>query len=364
MSRSSILALALLAPLATAGPAAARSFVVSKTGNKPAVAVDAKGVAHVVWDTQSGDTSTTRYCKVPRAAGKCAPGTEREFRPVEGDQDFGGPRVYLTGGQGVLVVTTRCCSSTQAPDGTFHSERVFAMTSGDGGATFSAPAWIGTQRPDPGAAFFNGSFFSFGIAAGGTALQSSPIGGLTTTENTVTRQLAISGGVGVSPKGSLVAYGARVGTRGQVYVGFITGDPNTTPIAFKKLANGDDVVATSGPKGADVMYRTPGSKSRYVVRRFAGGRAGTSSAVSEAGFPIFGSATQDGSGRVHAAWQGRLGLTYRRSAKSGRSFGSFKRLSRKSGFFNLVVGANGKGAAAVVYDSNGTSCRVGGFTAG
>jgi hypothetical protein len=112
------------------------------------------------------------------------------------------------------------------------------------------------------------------------------------------------------------------------------------------------------------MYRTNGPNYRYVIRRFAGGKAKRPSGVTEAGYPIFANAAQDGSGRVHAVWQGRLGLTYRRSAKSGRGFGRFTRLSRRSGFFNLVVAANAKGRAAVAYDSNGTAGRVGGFTAG
>src|SRR3712207_3233641 len=104
------LGLALLATLAAASPAAARSFLVTKTGNTPSLAVDAAGTAHVGWGSVSGETSTTHYCRVPRKAAKCAAGSEKTFAPQVGDQDFGGPRVFLTGANGVLVVTTRCCT--------------------------------------------------------------------------------------------------------------------------------------------------------------------------------------------------------------------------------------------------------------
>lgn len=357
---SSSLVAACAAALVVAVPAAhARSFTVSKAGTRPSIAVDAGGLTHIVWDTVAADrTSTTHYCQVPRKASGCAAGTERTFVPAPTDQDFAGPRLFLAGPD-VVVVTSRCCTSQEAPDGSFHSTRVFAMTSADRGATFSAPAWIGTQDADVGAAYANGAFLAFGIGAGGTALQAAPLGGYSGSANNVTTKLALSGGVGVSSKGSIVAFNDR----NTVFAGAIAGDPNSTPIAFTKVGKGDSTVVTSGPRGADVMYRTKGSNPRFVIRRFAKGKAGRLSAVTEAGYPIFANAFQDGAGRVHAVWQGRLGLTYRRSGKTGRGFGRFTRLSRRSGYFHLVVAANGKGRAAMAYDSNGPG-RVGGFTAG
>lgn len=360
MPRSKIAALAALCLLVAAAPAAGRAFTVSKDGNKPSIAVDASGAAHVVWDSVSGDTSTTRYCRVPRAAAGCAAGSERTFVPVEGDQDFGGPRIFLTGGKGILIATARCCSSTEGPDGQFHSTRLFTFSSFDGGATFGPATWVGTQAPDIGAAYANGTVLTLGITGSGSGIQSSPVGGFSGTENTITPLLGTSGGVGVSPRGSIVG----IGSQGNVLVGALAGDPNTSSVALRRVAKGSDVVVTSGPKGADLFYKTNARNQRYVVRRYAGGKAGRITPVSEAGFPIFGNAFQDGAGRVHAVWQGDLGLTYRRSGMTGRGFTRMKRLSRKSGFFNLVVAANGKGRAAMAFDSNGSSGRVGGFTAG
>jgi hypothetical protein len=100
------------------------------------------------------------------------------------------------------------------------------------------------------------------------------------------------------------------------------------------------------------------------VRRYRNGTAGKISAVSESGFPVFGALTQDPKGRIHSAWEGEDGLSYRRSATSGANFGAPRTLSKKSKYFNLALSANPKGQATVVYDSNGFSGVVGGFTAG
>ena len=84
--------LPLLALLVFAAPAHATRFAVTTHGTLPAVAVDAAGTAHVVWDSLDAKTGTsqTTYCRVPRAATGCAPGSTKTFSPVSGDQDFAG----------------------------------------------------------------------------------------------------------------------------------------------------------------------------------------------------------------------------------------------------------------------------------
>jgi hypothetical protein len=362
MPRTSAALVVVLAALAASASAGARPFVVSTGGNKPAVAVDLSGTTHIVWDSVARDnTSTTHYCRVARNGSACLAGSPRSFVPAPGDQDFGGPRVFLTGRRDVLVVTTRCCTSTEGPDQALHGTRVYAFSSSDGGKTFGPATWIGTQVPDLGAAYTGGAVLTLGVTDNGTAIQSAPVGGFAGTPRTITSKLAESGGVGVSPKGNVVAY-ADAGHN--VFAGPLRGDPNGATIPFKGLGRGSDVVLTSGAKGVDVFYRTAGNKIRYIVRRYAGGDAGPISAVSEAGFPIFGTVFQDGPGRIHAVWQGDLGLTYRVSKTNGRRFGKPRVLSTKSGFFDLAIAANPKGKATVAYDSNSFKGRVGGFTAG
>lgn len=362
MVRHVAMPLAALVVLLAAAPASGRSFVVAKDGNQPSIAIDDGATTHIAWDAvDAGNTSTTHYCRVLRKGTSCAEGSERTFTPAPGDQDFGGPRVYLTGGQNVLVVTERCCTSTEGPDQQVHGSRLFAFSSTDGGATFGEATWIGTQVPDIGAAHATGAFLALGVAEDGTAIQSAPLNGFAGSSHTVTRKVADSGGIGVSPKGNMVAY---ADTKNRVYAGRLQGDPNTAPVKFKRIGRGEGVVVTSGPKGADLLYKTTGKRSRYIVRRYVLGKARKAKAVSEAGFPIFGTAFQDQVGRIHVAWQGDRGLTYRRSSASGRSFKKARRITRKSGYFNLVVTANRRGNATVAYDSNGFTGKVGGFTVG
>src|SRR4051794_8718488 len=128
MRRTSPVRLALAAALALSATAQAKSFTVSQSGNHPAIAVDAAGTAHVVWDQvdkpdADDATSTTYYCKVPRGATSCAKGSTRTFSPAAGDQDFAGPRVFLTGASNVVVVLTRCCTPETATDGQSYTTR-------------------------------------------------------------------------------------------------------------------------------------------------------------------------------------------------------------------------------------------------
>ncbi|MCW2966305.1 MAG: exo-alpha-sialidase [Solirubrobacteraceae bacterium] len=363
MPRLLVAPLIVLTALACAGPAAAKPFVVSTAGDRPSVAVDSSGAADVVWDSvdQASQTSTTHFCRVPRNAASCASGSQRTFAPIAGDRDFAGPRVFVSGKR-VVIVTSRCCSDATGPDGQSYGQHVFSFASGDAGATFDTGTWIGTQDPGVGSAFTSGgAFLAFGIAADGTALQSDPLAGFSGAPNTITPLLADSGGVGVTKKTTLVAFDDKTS---HVYAGVVSGDPNAARPALKAVAKGQDTRVDSGPKGPDLLYRTPGSKSRYVVRRLAGTKLGPAVAVSEAGFPIFGNFAQDPTGRVHVVWQGLKGLTYRSSATSGKHFGKVRVLSSKIGYYDLVIAANAKGRAAVVYDGNGDAGRVGGFTTG
>jgi hypothetical protein len=358
---------AVLAALALAAPAAARSFTVSTAGNKPDVAVDGGGTAHVVWDTvDAGGTSTTHYCRVLHSASGCAAGSEKTFAPRPGDRDFAGPRVFLPGGGRVVVVTSRCCSSDPGPgpDGQFHGTHVYRFLSGDGGANFDAGAVIGgTQTPDLAAAYAPGdTILAMGIAAGGVGIAGMPLNGFTGATNTIAPTLAISGGIGVAPSAAVAAFSDR----SSVYAAQLTGDPNAAGAwPVKRIASGGDVRVTSGPKGPDLFYRVGSAHARYVVRRRSSkGTFGRAITVSETGYPIFGNASQDPKGRIHAAWIGTHGLTYRVSSTSGRSFGRMRTLSTARRLFNLVVASDARNRAVVVYDSNAEAGKVGGYTAG
>ncbi len=128
-----LLSLTPVLVLAAAAPAqAAHSFVLTRSGSKPALAVDRGGTGHFVWDQRAPDSaSITHYCRVLRTGRGCAPGTERTFRPTQAtDQtnnvDFPGPRVFIAPDGRVIVLTYRCC----AIDGpNFHSSALFRYVS-------------------------------------------------------------------------------------------------------------------------------------------------------------------------------------------------------------------------------------------
>jgi hypothetical protein len=359
MLRLRTVSLALVAAFAFAGDAGARAFLVTKAGNAPAVAVDAAGTAHVAWDTVAGDnTSTTHYCKVPRTAATCAKGTEKTFAPAITDQDFSGPRVYVPGGgKRVIIVTSRCCTAANGPDGNAYDTHVFSFVSTDAGAHFDGGTSFGTFAPEVGAALSaKGTFFSLGFPEKGTGLQVGGIAAFTGARTQFTPIVAQSGGVGTSSTATLVALNDKT----TVYAGRVVG----TTVKLVRVAPGNDTQVASGFKAPDLLYRTPGKRPRYVLRRYAGGKLGPPVAVTLTGDPIFAGLFQDSFGRSHVVWQDAKGLNYRRSDETGRHFGAPALLSTRSGYFDTAVAANAKGRAAVVYDSNTYAGRVGGFTAG
>jgi hypothetical protein len=367
MRRALALIPAFAATLALSAGAQAKGFTVSQAGNHPAIAVDASGTAHVVWDQvdkpdADDATSTTYYCKVPRNATGCAKGSTRTFSPATGDQDFAGPRVFLTGGSNVVVVLTRCCTPETATDGQTYTTRVYSVGSSNNGASFGDPAWIGTTAPDLGGVVSKGAFLALGAADNGVALQSMPVDGFAGAQNLVTNKLADTAGIGASPKGRAIAFNDSTGN---VFAASVDGDPATETPSFKSLGKGADVRVGSGPKGVDIMYRTAGKNGRYVVRRVANRKFSAPAAVSEPGEPIFGNLFQDAVGRIHAVWIGDNGVTYRRSGKKGNGFGKPRRVAPLTGsseFYDLVIAANASGKAAVAYDANTDAGRVAGFT--
>jgi hypothetical protein len=135
---------ALAAPAGTA--AANKQFVVDgqKAAQWPAVAVDGKGTAHVVWQEERAEQEMVppdhagdaiHYCQIAERKRSCA--GERTLTAP--GSDAGGPRVLLTGNT-VVVVTTRCC--IDADDG---GSVTYAFTSSDGGASFSDAMDIGAN---------------------------------------------------------------------------------------------------------------------------------------------------------------------------------------------------------------------------
>ena len=127
---------ALLIFLLLAAPSAAAAEVFKLTGaenaERPDVAIEANGTAHVVWDEPVDRNHVLVYCQVPRGARACA--ATRSF-PLPGvDGALGSAHVTLMP-QGELVLTT-----TRSFDGPrMNPDTVYAIVSSDGGASFLDP---------------------------------------------------------------------------------------------------------------------------------------------------------------------------------------------------------------------------------
>jgi len=354
-----LLSLTPVLVLAAAAPAqAAHSFVLTRSGSKPALAVDRGGTGHFVWDQRAPDSaSITHYCRVLRTGRGCAPGTERTFRPTQAtDQtnnvDFPGPRVFIAPDGRVIVLTYRCC----AIDGpNFHSSALFRYVSADGGQTFDAGAIVGTTEMQDAAFGPGDAVTTIGTGPSYTGAQAAPLGAFSEAEaqlapgvNGVDKAVAVVGNQTI----------AAIGDGKTFHVGVANGDPSATASwAFGPAGHGDDLALAGGPKGTFLLV---GSGRRYTLRRIdtAKARLGRTLALTPRNFPIFGTASADPSGRVHAAWVQGVALRYRRTSKSASRLERQHVLARGSSYFNLAVGAGTNGRGWVAWDGNGPNKTV------
>jgi hypothetical protein len=342
----------------TAPAYAAHSFVLTRAGSKPNVAVDRGGTGHFVWDERAADGgSVTHYCRVLRTGRGCAAGSERTFRPTQAtdpanNTDFDGPRVMLAPDGRVIVLTYRCC----AIDGpNFHSAALFRYISADGGQNFDVGAIIGTTDMDDAAFGPGDAVTTIGTGPSYTGAQAAPLAGF----NEVEAQLA-PGVIGVDKTVSVTGAQtvAAIGNGRTFTIGVANGDPSATASwAFGSTAQGGDLALAAGPKGTFLLVL---SGRRYVLRRVdtTKVRLGRTLALTSRSFPIFGTASADPAGRIHAAWvQGRA-LRYRRTSKSAARLEGSHRLVTGGSFFNLSVGAGANGRGWVAWDSNGPNKTV------
>jgi hypothetical protein len=81
-----------------AGTAGAAVFTVS-AGENPGLAIGTDGTGYVVWNDANPAGAATHFCKVPRGATACLPGSQKTFAtPAEPGQeltDTSGPRVFV-----------------------------------------------------------------------------------------------------------------------------------------------------------------------------------------------------------------------------------------------------------------------------
>jgi hypothetical protein len=87
-------------------------------------------------------------------------------------------------------------------------------------------------------------------------------------------------------------------------------------------------------------------------------RVGRTLVLTGRNFPIFGTASADPSGRVHAAWvQGRA-LRYRRTTERASRLERTRVLTHGASYFDLAIGAGTNGRGWVAWDANGPNKTV------
>jgi hypothetical protein len=292
------LLLATLLVLALAPAAHAGSPFLVGSGDRPDVAVDSAGTAHVVWNEHSGSSAVPdplHYCQIPpRGSGCTHAQTLTAPLSTTGRDSY----VFTPSPGRVIVESFRCCGT---------GEGNYAFESTDGGITFAPGHLIGHIDHEEAAIFGPGEAISGATIA---TFQRMPLAGPAPAETT---RAEFDAGFPVPTHSGLGLFGGS--TLVQVmsdgshtsFVRSTSGDPNSSASwssAQPLSPPGDEPLVASGPKGVVLLYTigTPGN-TRIVARKFDGTNFGAPVQVSEKGDPVFAGASADpASGRFHVAW--------------------------------------------------------------
>lgn len=363
----------LLLALLPAAAAEAKPLTLGAAGSDPHIAVDQNGTAHIAWNERVAGDDLLRYCRLPRGAGACAPGTPALQIPGE---DFEGPRVLYANGL-LTLITERCCTS---------GDDLLILQSSDGGQSFSAPRSIATTpsfsnfsplRGD-GQAIYGPGLNQISVVSsgtGGTYYQAAPTDTGTETSSSARVDDDVAGSTADSarpavglfdPLTPLVAYehldSDRIFVRTWKGAGAYNDSGNWTPSQPLPGTASEPRLAT-GLGGAYLIYRAgQPNRQSYRVRRVSRAAAGVSFggelAVSDKGSPIFRDFTQDLDGHLHAAWvdNGSGGdpdrLRYGRSL-DGKRFSDPTQLAKgNDNIFQTALGAAPDGGGWVLWSTD------------
>ena len=280
---------------AGAGDGGATAPITIGQGHRPGVAVDSAGTAYIAWYGPESNTTTLRFCRLPRGAAACdvtstiaAPGTTLT-RPFP-----------IVSGSTVRVVSYRYGLTGSRFDA------VYVFTSTDRGATFDAGRMIGSV-PYEEVAVGLGDSVSFATDAysGGEVFESAPLGGTAppAIRATLSTDHVYSGAVGFfDPATPIVTFADGSGNAQlRRYKG--SGDVNDVASwdAPKELGQASYMQMASGPSGLFLKARS--GTGTLDVRRFDGSTFGPAVTVPEGHGELPQShLTEDPAGRLHAVW--------------------------------------------------------------
>lgn len=325
--------LVLVAASALAGPAQAATQVAS--GNKPNAVTDREGTTHLVWnqDVNSGK-DVMHYCRIPRGALKCA--DERTFVPFPAydaiDNDFHGPRVFITRFGEVVLLTHRCCENREGGD---RSVNVIYV-SGDDGDTFGARQTIG-RTPfgfggDPGSAILDAvdrRMVTIDWRTGGIFLQGASLDAYTSGEARLFDGDAVNPSAVQRGRGAFTAAFNDLDSVVHLRTFDCDGCPLSTINDASKWTAGQTLPEaelpqlSTGPSGTFVAYRSTAQATnrQWRIRRVEGGSFGPAREITPPGASgPFHSLLQDETGRLHFGATDRDASFNYRSSADGATF--------------------------------------------
>jgi hypothetical protein len=365
-------------------------IVLSTNGERPSIAVDEEGTAHVVWnESVSGGADLTHYCRVTRGSTSCT-GEQTLVPPEDQPQyntDTAGPRVVLTGPEDVAILTFRYpnvvfVNSQGSPDPDCFtdfplpaqecygsSSKTWIYRSTDGGNSFGAPHVFSHTSPSGEATVLhdaNGPLIATvtDTVTGGTYFASAPPGGYARTSANVGDEgsdRALGGTVAALDGGTPVT--AFNDLPSNLYVrqwgGTAPRNDIATWPAAQRVDAGEEPHLAGGPGGVFLLYRPRVDDlrgDRLVVRRWSNRALGSSVAVSDNEGVGDADLFEDDSGRLHAAWvrRGPSGDTLRyRFSPDGTSFSEPFPVGTAgpSAMWNVELGAAEDGGGFAVWSS-------------
>ena len=358
----------VIVALAVAGPARGAAFTLSSDARAghPDIAVDEGGAAHVAWSLREGSGDDTLvYCRIPPNGTSCA--LSRTFA-LPG-RDFVGPQVIVTRAGEIVVVSGRCC---------FPGHPVLALTSGDGGATWSPPVTIASEFS--GGAEWEAELgpgdFSLALSGGnsgpdGAAIwRAAPLDGSVADAKAELAPFpkAYFNSTGFpDPTSPIAAYTDLDAVFLRRWSG--VGDYNSAAswLPEQKVVAGSEPKLASGSRGVYLLFANRKAPFQLFARRYANGTfpASTQRVVSDPSTKqsaIFRDFLQDPAGNLHAVFRQRFrgsstwGVRHRVWRNAVASLDPVETLARGAvaeDLFNLRVGAGPSGAGGIVGDGNG-----------
>ena len=338
--------LACVAVAVSAVPAHAARPVLLGQGADPGVAVDASGTAYVAYNGEYADPGQPlMFCAWPRGARGCTP----RALIADNASPSAQPALVHAGAPGaVTIVSSR--------------DTLQSLSSVDGGATFGAPAALGS------ATFFDGAFGPDGRLGltyrrlGVVDFYERSLAGPADASAHVelNRGWAVRSEVGWAGSRPVVVSGAA-GSEGTAVTTWSGQGDVHDPAMWtppRRLGKSVYYAMASGPRGLFLAQQVGAFRERVVVRKFNGNSFGRSRRVPAGRLGLAGiigvALAQDATGRMVAVWHSspRNRLEYSAS-RTGRRWTPARVLAtgvEVPSDLQVALGPDGRGL--VVWDEN------------